>query len=258
MDMRLKKRIAEFLLKIPPFRLLHMGNYIRQIYFWRSCRKLNMKDFKDALDAGCGHGHYALRFAIKFPWITVTGMDVKKNIPENNLPSNFIFRQLSLLDLSERATYDFIYSVDVLEHIQNNRIVLQNFYRSLKKNGYLYVHMPAKRKPHATSIFPERFFADFNKWVDNEHIGEHYSLDELGQCLEEIGFTILNKEHTFGFLGKFVWELDRVTDNRFSLKLLLSPFLKTLGFLSTILKIKDGIGILVLAQKKNDLNEAFE
>jgi len=55
-------------------------------------------------------------------------------------------------------------------------------------------------------------------------------------------------KYTFGFLGELAWELDRITDTKYRLKMLLMPWLKILGRLDTILPNRRG-ELLILAQK---------
>jgi SAM-dependent methyltransferase len=243
----LKKTIVELVFKVPFFRIVHMGSYIRTLYFWKNCKKLNIKTFTNVLDAGCGPGDYALSFARKFPWLNVTGIDIKPRIQGNNIPSNFNVRQASLTDLDEHSIYDFIYCIDVLEHIPGNRKVFENFYNALKENGYLYIHIPAKKRKR---IFPDRLFREFDEWGKHEHIGEHYELNEIMLILNEIGFKVISGEYTFGFPGKLAWELDRMTDGRFRIKLLLMPFLKLLGRISVLFRYKKSNALFVLAQKQ--------
>lgn len=150
------------------------------------------------------------------------------------------------MDLEENSAYDFIYCIDVLEHIPGNKKAIRNFYRALKHGGYLYIHMPSKE---GKSIFPKRYYEEFAEWVAREHIGEHYSLDEIVYVLNEMGFKVINGEYTFGFPGRLAWELDRITDKWFKIKILLMPFLKLLGRISVLFRYKEGNALLVLAQK---------
>jgi SAM-dependent methyltransferase len=243
----LKKTIVELVLRVPPFRIAHMGSYIRQLYFWRNCKRLDVRNFRDVLDAGCGPGDYALSFARKFPWLKVTGMDIEPRVPVEDLPPNFLLRQGSLLDLGEDAAYDFIYCIDVLEHIPGNEKVMRNFYRALREGGYLYLHMPSRERKR---IFPDRLYKEFDEWAEHEHIGEHYELAEIISALKGMGFEVIRGQYTFGLPGMLAWELDRMTDKRFKIKLMLMPVLKLLGRMSVLTSRRRGNALLVLARKR--------
>lgn len=247
-----KRSIVKNLLTHTPFYPNHIGNYIRSLYFWKYINKLPLKNFTKILEAGCGDGHYALKMAQRFPWIEITGIDIKKSDFQSNYPSNFFFKQGDLQNLEDKETYDFIYSIDVLEHIQNNIKVLQSFQQALRDGGYLFIHMPydiGKKR-----IFSDKFFAKFNAWTKKEHIGEQYTCDEIKFVLQSIGFEIMETEHTFGFPGELAWELDRITDGKIVTKVLLMPLLKFLGYIAVKSKLKKG-NILVIAKKKKGLCE---
>ncbi len=240
------KPIAENLLKHTPFYPVHIGNYIRDLYFWKYLKKLPVDKFIKVLDAGCGNGQYAKKMAQKFPWITVIAMDAKTQDFQGDHSANLFFREANLLKLEDNHIYDFIYCIDVLEHISNNTRVMEHFYRALKEGGYLYIHMPYAIGE--IRIFPDKFFAKFNDWADKEHVGEQYTLDEIKSILQKLGFEIMGAEHTFGFLGKFAWELDRISDEKIILKIILMPLLKFLGLLSVNIPHRTG-HILVMAKK---------
>lgn len=240
------KLIAKNLLKHTPFFPTHMGSYIRNLYFEKYLNKLPIKNFTKVLDAGCGDGQYALKMAQRFPWIKVTAIDIKMQDFQSNHLSNFFFRKGCLLNLEDKEAYDFIYSIDVLEHIPNNIKVLWNFKQALRNGSYLLIHMPYDVRKKR--IFPDKFFAKFNAWTEKEHIGEQYTLDEIKSILQNIGFEIVEVEHTFGFPGELAWELDRITDEKIVIKVLLMPLLKFLGYIAVKSKLKTG-NILVLAKK---------
>lgn len=241
------KNIIKILIEHTPFRLPHIGNYIRGLYFWRSVKKLPVKKFEKVLDAGCGNGQYARKMARRFPWIQVIGVDVKPQDFKGSNLSNLSFVQTDLQGSKDQDTYDFIYCIDVLEHIPRNKEVMLNFFRALKKEGYFYLHVPydVGRK----RFFPDKYFAEFDKWKDDEHKGKEYSLDQMKSIIKGIGFKIVKAEHTFGPTGLFAWELDRITDGNIVLKAALMPVLIFLGQLSVRIKHKSG-NILLLAQKR--------
>jgi 2-polyprenyl-3-methyl-5-hydroxy-6-metoxy-1,4-benzoquinol methylase len=223
----------------------HMGGYIRGMYLMRQVRSLPVVRFREVLDAGCGDGRYAFDLAGKFPHLHVTGIDIQ--LPGNESPhGNPILVQGDLTELADRNIYDLIYCVDVLEHIPDNVRVVTNLYKALKAGGYLCLHMPNKREEK--SIFPIRFLKDFQAWKEREHTGEVYTMDELRTLIEASGFEVLAARHTFGTLGQFVWELDRITDRALVLKAIAMPFLKVLAHLAVLLPAKRG-DLFLTAQK---------
>jgi len=241
------KSLIKKLLKHTPFYPVHIGAYIRNLYFWRFIKKLPIEKFVKILDAGCGGGECARKLAIKYPHLKINAYDIEKYASWNDRPNNVYFKQKNLLRLEEEECYDFVLCVDVLEHIPENHKVLGNIYRALKLGGYFYLHMPSKVQKR---IFPERFFREFNNWARKEHIGEMYTLEELKEVMSTIGFEIVEACKTFGFFGKIAWEIDRIVDKNTTLKTFIMPLLKLFACFDLYLPKLEGNGILILARKR--------
>jgi len=243
------KSLARVILKNSPFYPRHMGDYIRRMYFWREVEKLPVERWTRVLDAGSGSGQYAVDFARRYPHLEVIGYDLKAEFPVDKLPPNLRLEHYDLLTLEETDAFDFIYSIDVLEHVRDNQRVIANLYRALHPGGYLYIHIPydvpGKR------IFPERWFAAFNEWAHEEHVGEQYTLEEARALLEAIGFTIVHAQWSFGFWGELAWEIDRLTDRVRLLKLGLAPLLKGMARIAVSRRVNGQRGnVLVLGVKR--------
>lgn len=188
------------ILDLTPFSPKHIGDYVRQGCFWRYVRTIS-PEIGAILDAGCGHGHYAMKMAHKFPHARITALDIKPVMSMNNFQLNVSVVTGDLLLLDATDTYDLIYSIDVLEHIPGNQKVVHNFYRALKMGGYLYLHTP--NRIQGRRFFPIKLFKKFDAWVKDEHIGDSYTLDELKQTVSGCGFEIINAQYTFGKIGQF-------------------------------------------------------
>ena len=240
------KIIAKNILKYTPFYPQHIGNYERNLMFWKYVKRLPIEKFTKILDAGCGEGRLCKKLAAKYSHLQVNAYDVKRYKSWTDEPNNINFRQINLLNLEEENSYDFCLCIDVLEHISENRRALEKIYRALRVDGYFYLHTPSKNQ---SRIFPARFFKEFDEWEKEEHIGEMYNLKELLEEIMAIGFKIIEARETFGFFGKLAWEIDRITDKYIVLKIILMPLLKLFAYLD-IKFAKKGGGILILAMKK--------
>lgn len=231
----------------------HIGNYIRELYFLDFIQKLPKQKIKTILDAGCGNGHYALKIAKSFPNSQVDAIDISSSLFPKKCELNIRFTKSNLLTMNEKGKYDFVYCIDVLEHIKNNELVIKNLYKALKNNGFVFLHIPYDK--NNKYILPSFIFKEFDKWAKKEHIGKSYSLEEVSTLLRKIGFIIVNAKYTFGFTGNLAWEIDRATDKLFLLKIVFFPFLKTLSHLSVNVKNRNGNGVAILAQK--NINNKF-
>jgi SAM-dependent methyltransferase len=231
----------------------HISSYVRLLYLRQF---LKHGDFQDVLDAGCGPGLFSFYVAEKLPEARVSGYDFsQKNILVCNVEKgmrcspNVSFKRVNLTDSLEKGQFDFIFSIDVLEHIPGNGKVLRNFYKWLKAGGTLYLAMPYEAGHRY--LLPRRLFRKYIAWAKKEHVGEQYDLDEMLAILSrQIGFSIVNARYTFGFWGKLSWELDMLTEGNMFLKHLLQPLLFVMGYLDTLWKNRPGsYGIRVIARK---------
>lgn len=240
------KRFLRKLIDRSPFRPVHIGFYTRNLYFKKYMRKLPVADVVDVLDAGCSDGSYALEISRTFPGFKITAVDLYDNDfpdPAALKDSNITFKQMNLMELNDTGAYDFIYCIDVLEHIEGNRAVIRNLERALKPGGYIYIHIPNDKE--YKRILPGRFFREFDKVIDEEHIGEMYTPDQLSRVLQDLGFDVLYSRRTFGLPGKLAWEIDRACNTRFKLRVSLMPILKLLVRLDIMTGHRKGCTLVI-------------
>ncbi|MCX5721239.1 MAG: class I SAM-dependent methyltransferase [Nitrospirae bacterium] len=226
--------------------------YIRTLYLKKFVRTIT---FSNVLDAGCGTGLFTLFLASRFPQAQFTGYDLSRDDLEQGRADarqkglgNVSFKVQDLMSLAEHETFDFIFSIDCLEHIPGNQKVVANLVRALAPGGILYVAMPCE-KIHRF-LFPKRYFEKYIRWASGEHIGDQYTCDELAAIFRSLGLTILQAQYTFGFWGKLAWELDMLTDRCPRLKRLLLPFLFAVGALDPLCGNRSGPYGLVVAGRK--------
>ena len=218
-----KEKIKRFLW-CTSFRPVHIGQYSREKYLFRHLQALCVRQCHKVLDAGCGPGIYTRRLAAAYPHMEVTGLDVEEFASWNKLARNVQFIRQDLTQLSEENHYDFSLCIHVLEHIPGNKLVLEKIYRSLEPGGYFCRHMPDDK--HSRRIFPKKFFKEFEKWVEDEHIGEQYTFEEMKNVFRSTGSAIIEAHNVFGYWGKLAWEFDRITDGKIVFKILLMALLK--------------------------------
>lgn len=108
----------------------------------------------------------------------------KKNIKVELLDIGSTFGKIS-------NKFNTIYSVNVLEHIENDLSALKNMHKLLKKSGKVVLLVPAKKSAY-TAI--DKQLGHFRR----------YEKDELGDKLRKAGFTDINIEY-FNILGLISW-----------------------------------------------------
>ena len=235
-----------------------IGGFLKSLYFKKINKQIlaHLGKYSCVLDAGCGNGEYAFYVSANHDSCKIDAVDMnKKGIQINNELKNKIgmknvtFTFLDLQHLSFQEKYDWIYCIHTLEHIVHNRQVLKNFHTALKQGGFAYIDIPQKNW-HEYSIFNPRKFQKYLAFEKKEHIGEQYTLQELCSLLEDIGFEIVHKEGSFGFFGRFAWEVDQILmENTYGrVKAICLPFLKLLCYLDLLYK-GNCCGVTVLVKK---------
>lgn len=218
------------------------------------------------VDAGCGDGQHIFPYRRKFPWLRFLGIDKNDShiafcekyceaIPPGSRPK--FFKQ-NLINLQLENEANVLLSIGILQYIEQDRLVLENFYKTLKTNGKLILYTPVNGR----MILPlyRRFFKKLNHYEKSQERRRVYSPDEILEKVETAGFEVREQHFTYGTLGIIGHEI-------YSLLLmalgnagwwvwLLVPFFIFLLPVVLLLKMIDyflpkkiGNGLLILAEK---------
>ena len=237
--------------------------FLRSWYVRRELKiiRKRTKNNLNIYDAGSGFGQYTYFMSKKLTPCNIFAVDVKKDwindckyFFESKKIEKVKFEVEDLTKIEHKDKFDLILSVDVMEHIEDDKLVFKNFYKALKKDGLLLVNTP--------SIFGG---SDVHDDKDESFIGEHardgYSPEDLRNKLEPLGFKIENIKFTYGFWGDKAWRLGIKIPmqllNFSKLFFLLLPFYFIVTFPFTLImmfldyhcKNKIGSGINLLAKK---------
>jgi 2-polyprenyl-3-methyl-5-hydroxy-6-metoxy-1,4-benzoquinol methylase len=215
----------------------------------------------EVLDAGSGFGQYTYFLARKKPKWVIKGVDVKtEEIYSCNTffsrigIHNASFEEKDLVNYSSPNSYDLILSVDVMEHIQEDVLVLSNFFRSLRKDGLLLISTPSNLGGSGVKDEGDSSFIE-------EHVRDGYSMDELKEKLKKAGFEKIDIQYTYGRPGSISWHLSMkypillLGMSKLFLMFLpiyylfVMPISLILNAVDVRLKHKSGTGLLVKAWK---------
>ena len=94
------------------------------------------------------------------------------------------------LDNLQNESYDFVYSSHTLEHIPDVEIALKNWFRVLKKNGYLILYLPHRDLYEKKQTLPSRFNEDHKHFFI---LGKDEEPDTIG-VLSLLERTLTNYE----------------------------------------------------------------
>jgi len=204
---------------------------LRSWHIRRELKKLNKKGFnpEEIADAGSGFGQYVYYLSNLYPGARITGLDIKQEQVDdcNNFFSsihrekNVSFRYADLTALVERDEWDLVLSVDVMEHIEDDRTVLHHIFNGLKAGGVLLISTPSDQGGSDVHHEHDSSFID-------EHVRDGYGVSDIEEKLKEAGFSDIQIRYSYGRPGKISWKLSMkypiILANASKLFLLLLPF----------------------------------
>jgi 2-polyprenyl-3-methyl-5-hydroxy-6-metoxy-1,4-benzoquinol methylase len=163
---------------------------------------------RSILDAGSGFGQYTWFISGMSPSWKVLAVDVKEEqiadctrFFEKAGRRNVTFETADLTTFDRKETFDFILSVDVMEHIAPDEQVFGNFFSSLKAGGMLLVSTPSDQGGSDVHDHDgEESFID-------EHVRDGYNIDDIRQKLSRAGFTHTEAYYSYGKPGQAAWRI---------------------------------------------------
>ncbi|MDX1429576.1 MAG: class I SAM-dependent methyltransferase, partial [Rhodothermales bacterium] len=215
-----------------------------------------------ALDAGSGFGQYTYFMLRRFRRARVTAVDLKEDylkmserfISTTPFANRSAFAVDDLTDLRTRGPFDIILSVDVMEHIENDDRVLQNFERVLAPGGFVLINAPSDMG--GSGVFDEG-----DEGFIGEHVRDGYGMQELCDKLTRAGLTVLRARYSYGPFGSAAWKLSIQTPmmllsaSWLALALLIPyymvilPISLVLNAIDVSVENRSGTGLLMVAQK---------
>jgi SAM-dependent methyltransferase len=96
------------------------------------------------LEVGCGSGFVTSGIAKAFPTARLEATEYFEEgliIARQRVPT-CTFRRLDATQMAEDAIYDCLGSFDVIEHIDDDELVLSNFFRAIRRGGRLLLTVP--------------------------------------------------------------------------------------------------------------------
>ncbi|MFQ5568220.1 MAG: methyltransferase domain-containing protein [Rhodothermales bacterium] len=212
----IKDRLGRFFSRRPLLQRLFYGLlnlfFLRAWYVRREVRRLlgamSPQQPIRVLDAGTGFGQYAYFIACTFPHATVLAVDVKQDYLDN--ARHFLGQtpqaaqvDLAYEDLTQlqaQGPFDFILSVDVMEHIEDDRAVFRNFARVLRPGGQVLINTPSDLGGSDVQEEGEASFIE-------EHVRDGYNQGDLEGKLREAGLEPIRTLYTYGPYGSLAWRL---------------------------------------------------
>jgi len=196
------------ILRISFYKLLGIM-FLREWHVKRELRRILGSSGNRSLiyDAGSGFGQYSYYMANHFPGARIYAVDVKED-QIADCTSFFkavgldrcSFAVEDLTHIGHENRFDFILSVDVMEHIPDDVGVFRNFHRALKSNGVLFINTPSNLGGSDVHSPEDKSFIE-------EHARNGYGADEIREKLESVGFVVEKVKYTYGTWGTLAWRL---------------------------------------------------
>ena len=101
-------------------------------------------NFQSLLEVGCGTGFVLSAITNAFPHAKISGSELHTaglKFAARRLP-DIDLRQMDARKLPYEAEFDVMAAFDVIEHIAEDEMVLQNFYRAIKPGGGCVITVP--------------------------------------------------------------------------------------------------------------------
>ena len=156
-------------------------NYNR---FLKDLVRLNCKDPSSILDFGAGVGNFTDIF--DFPSSSINCVEPDRDARQ--ILKDAGYRVFSSLN-ETTGGFSYIYSLNVLEHIKDDKLIVDELYKALDPGGKFFIYVPAL----------EVLFSEMDEQVGHYR---RYNKDDLRNLLENSGF-VLEKLVYADFLGFF-------------------------------------------------------
>jgi 2-polyprenyl-3-methyl-5-hydroxy-6-metoxy-1,4-benzoquinol methylase len=241
---------------------------LREWYIRRSLREIGKSLSPDfaMLDLGCGMGQHVYACASKWPLAHITGleMDPMQAADLADFIKRAGFSNVTVLcedaeRWSSQQTYDLVLCGSVLEHLQDDKSMIDKIKARLHPGGWLLVYVPSGE----VRVIPmlarkmERDLRASGKPLPHDHV-RYYSPAQMRARLQQAGLTVVSERITYGRWGK--WAYDMVTLVQFSrffkfifpfYLILLHPWVLLLMWFDVLANNRQGNGLLMIARKPN-------
>ncbi len=245
--------------------LLRSWHIRKELKIWEKTISGN----QNILDAGSGFGQYDYYMASRNKNWCVTGLDVKQDQIDDCNDffskiglSNAKFKFGDLTKLNKPNNFNMILCVDVMEHIEEDELVLQNFHSALKDDGVLLISTPSDKGGSDVHHHDhDDHDNDGTHSFIDEHVRDGYSIEDMTTKMKNAGFKKSKAYYQYGKPGKIAWKLSMKfpiimlnTSYLFFIVLpfyylITFPFVLILNWLDVKTKHKTGTGLVALAWK---------
>jgi SAM-dependent methyltransferase len=157
------------------------------------------------LDAACGTGRYMSLILEKGH--NIIGIDQAQGMlarAREKFPS-VQFERVGLQEMSFETIFDGAICMDAMEHVcpEDWTLVLRNFHRALKRNGYLYFTVEIQDETEVKAAFEEAqklgLPVVYGEWINDDVYHYYPSLEQVSEWIQQAGLVILEEGEGDGY-----------------------------------------------------------
>lgn len=235
---------------------LHAGLVIKGLYLQWKVAAFLRQGGRYVLDAGCGpEAQLAAMLAARYPTCSFVGWDLHVNSEVKGAwrQQNVSVIESDIARLASIGEYDLVYSIDVLEHIEDFDGTLDRLITALRFGGLLLIHVPSLDQQSwfgsGGTETPHHFRAHRS---GDDHVHEGFSLSQLTHALERRSIEVLDARLTFGRWVALLKETFSSGERQGvrGIGLLLLPAVLLAVALEMLLSPKRGNGSMILGMKR--------
>jgi 2-polyprenyl-6-hydroxyphenyl methylase/3-demethylubiquinone-9 3-methyltransferase len=200
--------------KTGKFKILHQINPVRISYINNKIEEhfvtldaINLKNL-NILDIGCGGGLVSSELANSYH--NITGIDAsnaniniaKSYADKNNLKINYICSTAEELVINNMNQYDVIICLELIEHVNNPKIFIENLANLLKKDGMIILStINRTTKSYLLSIIMAEYILgwvpknthDYNKFLKPSELTQLFGTTNISlKELKGLSYNIIN------------------------------------------------------------------
>ena len=239
---------------------LHTGLVIKGLYLQWQVADFLRSGSRRVLDVGCGPKvQMAAMLARRYPSSVFMGMDLHLELEARDrafLPVNLSVVEADVTQVQKHEVFDLVYSVDVLEHIDDIEGVLDRLVAALRPGGRLVLHTPSLDERRWLAVSPAGDGARFRAHRSgDDHVHEGFSLAQLTDALTRRSIIVLDARPTFGRWVSLVKELFSWGESRGvkGIGLLLLPVALAGVLMEMVMAPQRGNGSMVVGKKPESI-----
>ena len=156
------------------------------------------------LSIGCGAGLHEAFLAGRIPHLRVLATDIESRMARFPF-ENLRFELRDILLWPEPQEYDFVFSIECLEHIEDHLTAFRNMAAKVAPGGYFYISVPfASREEQQDQTLRQR------EWQRHGHYRPGYSFEDLEQLCADHRLEVLHGCNMFS--APLVFNVDRLLE----------------------------------------------